>query len=813
MTRRWRGPRWRSAAATLALGASVGAASTGATTASAQPVPVSARWPPQSQSPFDRTPRAVATPGPGHGLRDRLGVDVARALLVSDDPRERLRGVERLGTIGDAPAIEALLEAIDAGALATRDPDTRLHAIRMLAPHADEARVRAFLTRELLGGGKASLSRSTAAMALARRGDDKALEALALATDQRGPASDAARAALLAYPPASLDPLLLEPREEGDDASADKSVPPERPGDDGRKRRKAEREPQRSKEPDEADPSDDDDDPPEEAPKARGRKPRTLTLAMIDVLADLGDLRALPALRSAATRKQVVVKAHAGLALARFGDPSGLADAREWAKGDDPRLLGPAAETLVLLGDPAAKGALSKLLTNKETRASGLGLLATAASPKLYESLEKELTSLAKDEQGADRARVVLALSRIPRRAAALLDGPKETRDAAAFAIATAPGDAARDALSRRLASAKSDDDRRLLTRAAIVRAVVLGDAPDGLDARLVTLLASKDETDAEIGALGLVATGSSPESVLRRAAGAKGDAPRVSVVAGAARGTLLRGDGAVAAFGHLLAPSGETADADGRPSLRQIAAGVALVDPDAASEVPLHTLLAWAEGGGALAPLAARALGARDDDTIRPRLRALLSGTDPVVRAHVALGLALDPEPSAASLLAEAYLHEGDAAVRRACVAALAERTEPQRSRVLGWAAALDPDEGTRSLARLALDGKGRRSGARLGAVLSMMRIDQTDGAARMTAARFQDAEGLAIPVVTAPDGVLLAPAAGYGRGRLSPSPSEGVPTEERRAPRAAPDRAEAQGSLESPKTPGQAPPPTHTP
>src|SRR5207237_10317111 len=116
--------------------------------------------------------------------------------------------------------------------------------------------------------------------------------------------------------------------------------------------------------------------------------------------------------------------------------------------------------------------------------------------------------------------------------------------------------------------------------------------------------------------------------------------------------------------------------------------------------------LATWAESGGPLAPLAARALPTRDDEALRGRLKRLLEGSDPVVRAHLALGLGRDPEPSAVSLLTNAYRFEEDPQVRRAIIRALSLRTEVQRAAVLTLARDLDPDDDVRALARSALDG-----------------------------------------------------------------------------------------------------------
>src|SRR5271154_6642664 len=69
-------------------------------------------------------------------LKARIGVAFAKHLIESDDANDRLRGVERLGSIGTQEAIDALVEAIEQGAAVGRDPRARLLAVRVLAPHA-----------------------------------------------------------------------------------------------------------------------------------------------------------------------------------------------------------------------------------------------------------------------------------------------------------------------------------------------------------------------------------------------------------------------------------------------------------------------------------------------------------------------------------------------------------------------------------------------------------------------------------------------------------------------------------------------------
>jgi len=74
------------------------------------------------------------------------------------------------------------------------------------------------------------------------------------------------------------------------------------------------------------------------------------------------------------------------------------------------------------------------------------------------------------------------------------------------------------------------------------------------------------------------------------------------------------------------------------------------------------------------------------------------------VLRGHAALALARSPLQSAVSRLIAAWRFEGDASVRRAIVAALSQRREPQRTAVLELVSQLDPDEQAREAARLGL-------------------------------------------------------------------------------------------------------------
>ncbi|WP_437721987.1 HEAT repeat domain-containing protein [Sorangium sp. So ce861] len=698
----------------LGLAAALAAAAV-AGPAVAQPV---ARAP----RPAEDSGRAEAEAGAAP-LRGSLGVPVAERLLASSDPEARLRGIERLGAIGTEEAVTALLAALDQGGPAARDPRARLAAVRALAPHAQRDSVRQLLSRELSeGGGPArgaasplgEVLRGTAALALARTGERRALGALVNAIVQGGAAGEAAALAIKAYPPESLQ-LLLGSR-------------------------------------------------------------KRLEPALVSFLGELGDLRAIAALRPMLEGGDRTAQVAAARALARLGDEAALAKARAWLSKPEPGLFEAAVEILVYLGAPEAPDAVASLLGSELGRLEGLRLAELAPAERLAPALARALPLLPEDA----RPRAVAAIGRAGGAEAArqlrrlTLERP-ELATAAAFALATMPGAEARAAVAELVdgpRAAKDADLRRLGLRAGVVRGLALRDAPGSLEGRLLAALAApKGSSDRAVGVFGAVALG------LRDAREVVGGCSPAScdraAVHAAARGALARGDRALAAlaplFAELAAPGGAAPGGDdAAPDAAAISAGVALLAEPRGGAVATSRLAALAEAGGPLSPLAARALAARDDEVVRGRLKRLLEGSDPVVRAHVALGLGGDPLPDSVSLLARAYRFEDDPAVRRAIVRGLSRRTEVQRRRVLLAARDLDPDEGVRALARAALSGAGApaldppRSALATGVVwIAIVPNDRGAAAsASSRAARLVRPDGLAVPVVADPDGVLLVPA-----------------------------------------------------
>jgi HEAT repeat protein len=510
---------------------------------------------------------------------------------------------------------------------------------------------------------------------------------------------------------------------------------------------------------------------------------------IVRFLGELGDLRAIERLRPMLEGGDVGSQIAAAVALAKLGDEAALARARAWLKGPanaesrptlkkpEPRLLRAAAEVLVYLGAPEAPDAVAALLRS-DARLDALQLAELLPAPAFAPKLARAIPDLPEEA----RPRAVAALGRAGGAEAikalrGLFEQP-ELAAAAAFALATMPGEPARAALAELAVGPRARKDRdldRLLLRAAIVRAVTLGDPPAALEERLRSMRSAKGATDRAVAAFGLAALGlgdieelaggcfpglqASPLRPRTPGDGARAAGPACDGAAlhAAARGALARGGKAPARFAALL-------ESPSAPPEATIAAGVALIEDPSGGAIPTSRLAAWAEAGGALAPLAARALGGRDDEVVRGTIKRLLEGSDPVIRAHVALGLGRDPEPDGVSLLAGAYRFEEDPAVRRAIVRGLSRRAEVQRRRTLTLARDLDPDSIVRSLARAALEGRPLDQPASpLATGVAWIRVIPNDGAAAVSAAvraaRVIRSDGLAIPVVADPDGVILVP------------------------------------------------------
>lgn len=616
-------------------------------------------------------------------LKARQGYTTAARLIRSIAPAERVRGFERLGDVGTPAAMELLGKSLEPGGAAKRFEE-RLTVVRALAMRASQDGPRQALARAMASSstGRADdpgevLVRDTAALALARTGDERALEILGKALRQEGPIAAAAARAILAHPPKNLGPVLT----------------------------------------------------------ARGAPTRTL----VEVLDALGDQRAFATLRSWVKHGSPELKGRAAVALTRLGDYETVELARLWlAKHAKEAPLAVAATSILLsAGTSDAGRALSALLKNEETSDAGLELSRQSRNAELLPLLTERLAKA--DDTGAPLLLGAIGRVGTPRAAERLFQelGSPRHGAAAAYALATCPGSDARALLARALGKTTT---RRNAARAAVVREAVLGERVPDLDAALRALIVAGDAADRAAGAWGIATRNADDARALL------GRADPV-VVRAAARAALDERSANVAA--ERLANETDP--------LVRVALAISLVRESSARRVPTSVVLELVEGGGGAAAIAAKALATRDGESERPQIERLAQSGDPLIRAHVALGLGESKEPSAVGLLGEMYRFEQDADVRHAVVVALSRRTDRTRQATLRLAAELDGDERARSAARLAL------RGTRLSALprgRSTLWLSLVDGGAKSGAppeARIGTSSGASLPVVADPDGAIV--------------------------------------------------------
>jgi hypothetical protein len=675
-------------------------------------------------------------------LSARFGLEEGRAGLFAPDLEVRHRAIDRLVTLGTPEALGVLLESLDGGSPVAREASSRLRLVRALASFADQDEIRAHLGKEMLdvggrrdtGIGLPQLVRETAAMALARRGDAACVASLVSAAQLRGAAGEPARRALLAYPPRSASALLFEEAEvQPDDAPVVVAVAGPKPPKPGEPKKPAVDEPT----------CEGDCEP-------QGPALRSLNPAYVTFLGELGDLRAIGALRPELDRSDRSMRGATALALARLGDGLSLDAVRAWDEKSDARLLLAAAEALAAGGSPDARRFLVLALASPDVRKGALTLAHQLPSPELC----KPLASLPDDLSTDERVRRTMAAGRSGCVSLVVAElGDPVVGGAAITALATASSEEAERAIDEALAKqadAKLDAATRPWLRAATLRAVATGDASSALVSALERALASTDPIDVELGAFGLVALGE--RGVAELLQGSSSDA----AVFGVARAALALDPEALDALRALLVDVDPEA-----PSARHLAAGVALLG--GGDGVPLEKLFRLAERGGALSSLAGAALGPRVALEDRARVLALLGGSDAAIRAGVAFGLGRAKVGAATTWLAQAYEVEEDATVRRAIVAALGVRTEKQRERTLELARTLDPSASVRAAARSAPRTLAELLGLAPGQV-TFTRLSSPDGTTTSVAVSVQLPGGVALPMVSSADGSLAIAGLPYG-------------------------------------------------
>lgn len=674
----------------------------------------------------------ATTSAPGRteptNLRARVGAEHAARLVRSSDPDERIRGIQRATSIGTPEAIALLVESLERSPQLKSDTRALVVMARGLARFADQERARAGLLA-IVGAGnpglvgrlptsrapngadaleegdpiaRAELAREIAAIALARSGGDRALEALYGAARGGGSGQGAALRALALYPP----------RDPGFYGTAGGGAPP----------------------------------------------------AVLRLLGQLGDLRALDVLHAAARSNDVNVRAAALVSLAELGDTRASLLARTAIAESDIRLRAASGEVFILLAAPERFKATAAIVADDATTPIGLKMAERVFDP--------EITKLvaARAWEHPDRAlrvAAVRALGRSPEPAAAKalvapqLLGDPELAYYALHALARSPAPNAGELVGGLLATPQVT----LAARAYVVRALMRGERRSASDDAVFRLARSRVPAERALGVFARVALDDAAATDFIDDADAR--VRRAAVMASTARRP------SPALTRALLARLAKEEDAVTRQVLALALGGG---DPDGAVKTSFLALRAESAGGDA--PLAAFALARRADESTSRKVGQLLGSKDPVLRAHAARGLGLSGLPDAAGRLAELYAYETDADVRRAAVAALAARTAdasaPARKVTLELAAELDPDGPVRQTARRALAGATTAFAEPAVHEVAWLRLTRDDGGAPGDAfvGSVVRSDGLAVPIAFDEEGFAVVPGLPPGEARLVLAP-----------------------------------------
>ena len=473
---------------------------------------------------------------------------------------------------------------------------------------------------------------------------------------------------------------------------------------------------------------------------------RSPTRTAVAFFGELGDPRAIPLLRQSVQSAPSEVRAEAALALARLGDTDTLDLARHWLVHERAaEFRTAAARILSTLHAPDAGPAIAGLFNRDATRQVGLELGLRAVVPELSGPLIRAAKTSADDEREPLFAALGLSGTQ---EAFSFLGGAlsaRETAQVSALALARSPAGEAEAIIERALSLPAT---RRVAVRASVVRSVALARTPSGLSAALRELSASRDSSDRAVFV--------QASAVFSRA--------QLPALLKAATSVELRALARCALLPEVASALADRLATESNPSLREALAS-SLVSLEAAERVPSSVLLELIEARGLAAPLAARALAARDSRSLRPKLLALLTSEDALLRSHVALGLGQSRESSALGVLAGAYRFETDANVRLAIVRALGVRPEHARERTLLQARDLDGSRSVRQAATLALAGATPAAEAP-GSDSVWLEFSPAEGrapgasATAAISALVVTASGLSLPAFADPDGVLLLPA-----------------------------------------------------
>jgi len=679
---------------------------------------------PGKRKPSPTPVTTTSSTGPTN-LRAHVGTEYASRLLHSADSEERIRGIQRAAAIGSQESVALLVQAIESIASVRADSRSLLEMARALAKFADQDRARGGLLLVVNAGSssvtprittrtgdglaldegdpvaRAELARQVAAIALARSGVDRALETLYGAARTGGSGQNAAILALTMYPP--KDPGFF------------------------------------------------------------GTAGMALPVALIKMLGQLGDLRALDVLHAAAKSTDVTIRGAALIALAELGDERAIGLARTAIAETDARLRASAGEVFVILNAPERFKATTALISDDATVAIGVRL----AERVFHVEVTKLLAARANEHPDRDiRIGAIRALGRSPDpNAAKALVAPQILGDnalayLAGLALARSPAPNA----GSFIAGLAAGNKRTLGVRAYVVHALVRGERIDSVDSVAEQLVASRNPQERALGVFTRLALGAASATSFLEDAD-----PRVRRAA--AMGALAKPARDVDAA--LLARLRKEPDAITRQVL---AIGLRTGDPESA--VTTTMLIDRAESGGADAALSAFALARRADEPLARKVGQLLGSKDPVLRAHTARGLGDSSLPDASGRLSEAYAYETDVDVRRAIIGALAMRTKdasaPARKQTLELASSLDPDGAVRQLARRALAGSSAPLAPSIVSETAWLRLALENGNApgEPFAGSLVAADGFALPLVFDEEGFALVPNLPPGEARLVLAP-----------------------------------------
>lgn len=692
----------------------------------ARPAPV----PPPAARPTPPAPaKEPASSDVPSNLRARFGIDVVTRLLASENASESLRGLTRASRLRTPEALSLLVSAADAKNPGHHDGRDAIEVARALAPYAAShapARHALLALVNATPPAAAALRGHAGSDTGAPEGDDDPLGQAQLARET------AAMALAAAGTPPALEALLGVVRAGGSGKTAAVRALAAHP-----------------------------------SPSLALTNPALMTPATIELAVALGDLRGLDALGRAARSMDSATKASAIAGLGAMGDGRALDTIRAAAHDRDPHVRVAVADALVRLEAPERFAAVATMVNDDATAESGLELATRAQDDAVTEALLARLARTASPP--ARRALAVAVAKGTSARALGALESwlvDPTLQGEAAHGLARSPSAGAQGALERAL---NRPETRRLAMRALVVRALVRGGSSDALLAMARRMLASPDGAERAAAVFARLALGigsldaalSDPDARVRRAA---------------AMATM--NDGRAKTRRALLRQAARDADAATRQVLL---AGLTAGDPH--GDVTTLTLFDRAQAGEADAPLAALALAERDPGDrsgqgFEPRVSGLLRAPDPLVRAHAALGLGRSAAPSAVGRLASVYAYEPNADVRRAAVAALANRhgdeeNAPARVATLELAARLDPDAAVRWTAARAL-AKAPPAAPATPREVTWLRVAAEPGQPLLkdVLGTLIRSDGLALPIVFDDDGYAVIPGVPPGAGRLVLAP-----------------------------------------